>query len=162
MFECESKEFEIKEELEKKRENIKSFDELISFLQDINDNYNSGYGEAPRAIAQAALATAWYLASEFGITNFQAGFVMWDFIKDWMVGDNECGMKLINYDHMLYPKYDYKFEKHLTQDTYNALQKKAEKKLVENEDADGSVRRHWRSIVDGHVPFGYTVVEDCW
>ena len=159
MFECESREFEVKAELEKKREDIKSFDDLISFLQNVKDNYNSCYGEAPRAIAQALLATAWYLASEFGITAFQAGFVMWDFIKDWLFDDNECGMKLIDYDNMLYPQYEYKFEKHLTRSTYEALQKKARENLEKDKIVHPSVREHWQSIADGHVPFGYTVVE---
>ena len=90
MNEIESKEFEVKKTLEKDRENIGSLEELMSYLENVKENYNCGYGEAPRAIAQASLATAWYLAKEFGITGFQAGFVMWDFIRGWMYQNNEC------------------------------------------------------------------------
>ena len=89
MFENAEVEFEVKELLENERKNIKSFDDLVSFLQKVKDNYNTGYGTAPRAIAQAALATAWYLSSEFGITGFQAGFVMWDFITGWKYTNNK-------------------------------------------------------------------------
>ena len=88
-------EFELRDKLKEERENIKSFDELISFLQNVKENCNYGYGAAPRAIAQAALATAWYLSSEFGITGFQASFVMWDFILDWKYRNNKCGLKMI-------------------------------------------------------------------
>lgn len=155
-----SREFEVKEQLEKERKDIKSFNDLVAFLQRVKDNCNTGYGTAPRAIAQAALATAWYLASDFGITGFQAGFVMWDFIIDWQYSSNECGMKIVDYDSMLYPQYDYRFEKTISKDTFEALQKKA-KKLLENKSyTHPNVVNHWQSIVDGNVPFGYVVRED--
>lgn len=152
-----SREFEVKERLEKERKSIKSFGNLISFLWKIKNNYNTGYGTAPRAIAQAALATAWYLSSKFGITGFQASCVMWDFIRDWQYSDNECGMKIINYDDMLYPQYDYKYEKTIDRDTFEALQKAAKKNLEESEYAHPNVINHWKSIVDGSVPFGYII-----
>lgn len=154
-----SREFEVKEQLEKERKDIKSFDDLIAFLQRVKDNCNTGYGTAPRSIAQAALATAWYLASDFGITGFQAGFVMWDFIRDWRYSGNKCGIKIVDYDNMLYPQYDYKFEKTISRDTFIALQEEAKKNLEESEYAHPDVIDHWKSIVDGEAPFGY-VIED--
>ena len=33
---------------------------------------------------------------------------MWEFIKHWNYTDNKTGMKMVNYDDMLYPQYDYK------------------------------------------------------
>ena len=155
-----SREFEVKEQLEKERKDIKSFDDLVNFLQRVKDNCNTGYGAAPRAIAQAALATAWYLASDFGITGFQAGFVMWDFIRDWQYLDNKCGMKLVNYDDMLFPQYDYKFDKTISKDTLEALQKEARKLLEERDYIHPDVRQHWIAIASGGVPFGYDVKED--
>lgn len=121
----ENREFVVEEQLENERKEIKSFDELVSFLQKVKDNCNTGYGTAPRAIAQAALAVVWYLSSDFGITGFQAGFVMWDFIKDWRFSDNECGLKILDYDNMLYPQYEDKYEKIISSDTFEALQKKS-------------------------------------
>lgn len=154
-----SKEFEVKEQLEKERKDIKSFDDLIAFLQRVKDNCNTGYGTAPRAIAQAALATAWYLSSEFGITGFQSGFVMWDFIRDWRYSDNECGMKIVNYDDMLYPQYDYKFAKTISKDTFEALQKKAWN-LYNGGNTHPAVEQHWKSIIHGKVPFGYEIKDE--
>lgn len=156
-IETESREFEVKAQLENERKNIKTFDELISFLQRVKDTCNTGYGTAPRAIAQAALATAWYLSSDFGITGFQASFVMWDFVLDWLYCSNECGLKMVNYDDMLYPQYAYKFEKTISKDTFEALQKTAKKNLEEHNGAHPAVIAHWKSIVDGNVPFGYVV-----
>ena len=141
-----SREFEVKERLEKEREDIKSFDELVAFLQRVKDNCNIGYGTAPRAIAQAALATAWYLSNEFGITGFQAGCVMWDFIRDWSFRGNECGLKIVDYDNMLYPQYKYKFQKTISKNTFEALQKSAKKHLEKSQFATSAVVKHWQSI----------------
>ena len=186
-----SPEFIAKEELQAKRREIgEDFDKLVEFLKDVRDNYNTDYGTAPRAIAQASVATAWYLASVFGITNFQAGFVMWDFIRDWQYRDNECGLKIVDYDLMLYPQYEYKFtEKTISKWQWEALQKKAQKEIdrinetvdsynksqtkgmedfinkegrdwVDTDFCDIRVLNHWKSIVKGKVPFGYRVEND--
>lgn len=152
-------EFEAKETLEKERKNINSFDELVNYIQNIKDNYNIGYGTAPRAIAQATLATAWYLSDVFGITGFQAGCVMWDFVRDWSFHGNECGLKIVDYDNMLYPQCDYKFQKTISRDTFEALQEAAKKRLERSKFAHSDVVKHWQSIVDGNVPFGY-IIED--
>lgn len=152
------REFEIKEQLEKERKDIKSFDDLVAFLQRVKDTCNTGYGTAPRAIAQAALATAWYLSSEFGITGFQAGCTMWDFIRDWSYSDNKCGMRIIDYDNMLFPQYNDKFDKTISKDVFEALQKEAwELYNDETRSAHPSVIKHWESIIHGKVPFGYKI-----
>ena len=81
-------EFVVRDQLIEKRKNIKTFDELVEFLRYIIANCNSGYGIAPRAMAQACLAVAYFLAQQFGITGFQAGFVMWDFMTGWSFTNN--------------------------------------------------------------------------
>ena len=189
--EVKSPEFIAKEELQAKRREIgEDFDKLVEFLKDVRDNYNTDYGTAPRAIAQASVATAWYLASVFGITNFQAGFVMWDFIRDWQYRDNECGLKIVDYDLMLYPQYEYKFtEKTISKWQWEALQKKAQKEIdrinetvesynksqaegmedfinkegrdwVDTDFCNIRVLNHWKSIVEGKVPFGFKVEKE--
>lgn len=157
MFVAKENEFDAKKTLENERKNIDSFDDLVKYIQNIKDNYNIGYGTAPRAIAQAALATAWYLSREFGITRFQAGCVMWDFIRDWSYSHNKCGLKIVDYDNMLYPQYNYKFQKTISLDTYEALQKAAKENLENTEHAHVDVVKHWQSIANGNVPFGYVV-----
>lgn len=153
-------EFELRDDLRERRKNIETFDDLVAFLKHVKDNCNCGYGEAPRAMAQAAVATAWYLAREFGITGFQAGFVMWDFIREWEYRYNKCGLKIVDFDDMLYPQYDYKFEKRISLDTWAAIQNAAKENLEDETYAHPTVREHWQSIVDGKVPFGYIVKEE--
>lgn len=152
-------EFELRDKLKEDRKNIDSFDDLINFLRYVKDNCNYGYGEAPRAMAQASLAVAWYLANEFGITGFQAGCVMWDFIRDWLYPSNECGMLLIDFDNMLYPQYEDNFQKTINHETFEALQEKAKKLLADRKAAHPEVIKHWKSIVAGKVPFGYIIKE---
>lgn len=153
-------EFAMRDELREKRKNIKTFDELVEFLKDVEKNYGDGYGEAPRAIAQACLAVAWYLANRYGITGFQAGCVMWDFISDWMYSNNRCGMKIVDYDDMLYPQYSYKFGRTITTSTWNSIREEAKKRLEDSEYAHPDVIAHWKSIVAGRIPFGYVISDD--
>lgn len=155
-----SNEFVLRDELRERRSNIKTFDDLVAFLKYIENDCNCGYGEAPRAMAQASAAVAWYLADKFGITGFQAGFVMWDFIRDWMYRSNECGMKITDYDNMLYPQYDYKFDKTISPTIWANLQETAKKRLEERDNVHPTVKAHWQSIVDGVVPFGYKVSDE--
>ena len=150
-------EFEMRDLLQQKRKEIKDLDDLIEFLKYVKENCNYDYGVAPRSIAQAALATAWYLSNEFGITGFQSGFVMWDFIRYWNFSNNKCGLKIIDYDEMLYPQYDYKFEKTISKETFEELQKKAEENLKNIKSVHPDVVSHWLSIMDGKVPFGYKI-----
>lgn len=153
-------EFVLQEKLRNMRKEIRSFDELTDFLKYVEENCNCGYGEAPRAMAQAALAVAWYLADRFGITGFQSGFVMWDFIRDWAYSSNKCGLRILDYDNMLYPQYEDKFCKTtINRHTWSALQKEAKERLRDSAYASPTVIRHWESIAKGVVPFGYTVGE---
>ena len=62
-------EFEMRDLLKDKRKSIETFDELIEFLTYIKDNCNYDDGVAPRSIAQASLAVAWYFSNIFGITG---------------------------------------------------------------------------------------------
>lgn len=154
-------ELEFKKELVQKRSEIKNFDDLIEFLKHVKDTGNCGYGEAPRAIAQAALAVAWQLASEFGITGAQAGFVMFDFLRDWQYRHNVSGLKIVDYDKMLFPQYEHDFDKTMMPYTWEALQNEAKSMLEgERENVSPKVVEHWMSIAAGNVPFGYSVKED--
>lgn len=151
-----STEFNTKKELEEKRKHIETFEDLIKYLTDVSNNYNIGYGDAPRAIAQACLAVGYYFAKQFWITGFQAGFVMWDFILGWEKQNNKTALRLIDYDEMLFPQYAYKFEKTISSDIWEAIQKEASE-LLKSGDCCKEVCNHLQSIIDGNVPFGYTV-----
>ncbi len=150
-------EFVVKKELQEKRKQIENFESLIEFLKDVKENYNTGYGEAPRAMAQACLAVGDFLARDFGITGFQASFVMWDFILDWQYSNNKCGLRMVNFDDMLYPQYDHKFAKTISVEQFEKIKEQAKENLEKNEYAHPDVIKHWQSIVNGKVPFGFTI-----
>ena len=139
---------------------VKTIEEFKTFVNHILNDYEHDYGTACHAVAACALAGAWLGCEKEGLTGFQAGFVMWDFIKGWIKSGNTCGMKLVDYDDMLYPQYEYKFEKTISQDTWNHLQEEAKRQLKESGGAHPEVKAHWQNIAMGIVPFGYQVKED--
>ena len=133
---------------------------LNKFVKHMYRDYDHDYGTVVHAVSAAALAAAWAGAKELGITGFQASFVMWDFIQQWMHIGKEVGARIQNFDDMLYPQYEYKYEKTIDKITWENLQKAAKKNLEETTDAHPEVIKHWQSIVDGNIPFGYKIKED--
>ena len=140
-----------------------TFETLPDFMNHVMNDYIHDYGTVCHAVSACALAAAWAAndskGARGGITGFQAAFVMWDFIKQWDYSSNKCGLKIVDYDDMLYPQYDHKFDKTISSNTWEALQERAKELLSENENSivHPDVREHWKSIVNGLVPFGYTV-----
>lgn len=138
-------------------------DTLGQFIDHLMTDYQHDYGTICHAIAAAALA-ATYAADnspQGGITGFQAGFIMWDFIKQWMYPTNTCGLKIVDYDNMLYPQYERHFDKTIPSHTWELLQAQAKELLkTEAHDAHNEVYKHWQSIANGQVPFGYIIEEN--
>ena len=141
-----------------------SMEDLPVFVNHVMNNYVHDYGTACHAVSACAIAAAWASCKAVGLTGFQAGFVMWDFIRHWYKTSNETGMRLIDFDNMLYPQYAHRFDKVIGKDTWECIQQTAEKRLKEYEEKQEPVSirvlEHWKSIVRGEVPFGYEVVED--
>ena len=134
---------------------------LPDFYARMIHGYNHDYGTACHAVAACALAAAWAACRDVGLTGFQAGFVMWDFIRHWMKTGNKCGLKLVDFDNFLFPQYEYKYEKTISSDIWESIQKEAKIRLeTETEMVHPHVRKHWQKIVDGIVPFGYRVIDD--
>ena len=65
---------------------------------------------------------------------------------------------------MLYPGYADHYDKVISEEIWESLQEEAKKKLEQakknKEFASPNVVEHWRSIVDGKVPFGFRVGND--
>ena len=156
-----TEEMNVHEEWYKQVDKIKTAEDLMAFVNHVLNDYNHDYGTACHAAAACALAGAWLGSRAEGITGFQASFVMWLFIRHWQKENNKCGLKLVDYDDMLYPQYGYKYEKVISEGVWESLQKEAKQNL-ETENACPEVVAHWKSIVDGNVPFGYEVKEDIW
>ena len=131
------------------------------FINDVMSMEDLDYNTVVDSVAIAALAGA-YAADNHkngGITGFQASYVMWKFIQNYMFPYNQTGLKLIDFDDMLYPQYDGKFSKTITKDVWQKLQQAAEENLKRPDISSlhSNVVNHWKSIVNGKVPFGYTV-----
>ena len=133
-----------------------TMENLLAFIDKMMNGYIHDYGTACHAVSACAIAAAWAAADKEGITGFQAGFVMWDFIRNWTKTHNECGLKLIDYDEI----YEYKFNRPIRSNNWEHIQAKAKENLERTPDAHPFVIRHWRRIVDGSVPFGYSVSDE--
>lgn len=135
-----------------------TMDTLNSFISHIMNDYEHDYGTVCHAFAACALATIYACdkTEQGGITAFQSSMVMWKIVRQLLYPNNKCGLRMINFDDMLYPQCDYKFDKTINSHSFNTLQNEA-KKLLEKDSAHPHVIAHWQSIVDGAVPFGYKI-----
>jgi hypothetical protein len=133
-----------------------TLESLPEFLSHLANNYVHDYGTICHAVAASALAAAYAMNASpaGGITGFQAGCIMWEFIQKWM--NYKSPLKLIDYGNMLYPQYKNKFDKTISKETWEYLQKEASKLLAEsNEITSPNVINHWKAITEGVIPFGY-------
>lgn len=133
---------------------------IDKFIEELHANYEHDYGTVCYAMAAAAVQAArrFNKGDQGGITGFQAGAVMWEFVKRFM--HIEGPMRLVQYNDMLYPQYFNKFDQTISVDIWKSLQAKAMENMVKagnNSSTHPDVLAHWKSIVEGHVPFGYVV-----
>lgn len=138
---------------------IETIEEFSAFAKELLEETEHDYGTVCHAIGALAIAAGWMGSHIQGITGFQAGFVMWDFIKQWNFRTNKCGLRIINYDDMLYPQFRDEFEKTLPADRFKIMQKVAAEHLA-NGKMHPAVEQHMRNIVAGVVPFGYTLTDE--
>lgn len=142
---------------------IKSIDDLPEVCHKILDGYFHTYSTIVDAIGACCIAAAWAAdrSEHGGISVFQAGCVMWYFIRNYMYRNNKVGLKITDYDDMLFPQNADKFEKTIPRHIFESLQKAAEEKLAkDNGYAHPNVVEHWINITEGEVPFGYKIEED--
>lgn len=126
---------------------------IDDFMNRLIYNYQHDYGTVVHAMACCALAAvhAFDKSEQGGITGFQAGAVVWQFIEGWM-GESRVGRQLLDLEDMLYPQNEEQFTT-ISPRAFALLQDEARKILT---DGNGSeyVRQHLESIVAGTVPFG--------
>lgn len=140
---------------EAKKQTLETLPAFMKKILDEPQDYNS----IVEAVAACAVGAAWAAdhSDKGGITGFQGSCVMWRFVQYWMFLQDSCGLRLIDYDDMLYPQYEDKFTKKIiNKETWEAMQKKATELWHEGGGTE-RVRNHWRSIMEGNVPFGYKV-----
>ena len=137
------------------KQTLETLPAFMEMLAEFQHDYNT----APYAITAAALGASWAMdkTPHCGITGFQAGCIMWEYIQNWNFNYKNKPLRMINYDEMLYPMYDYKFTT-IDIRTWKWVQERA-KELYNDGNcvACDSVIDHWKSIINGKVPFGYTI-----
>lgn len=149
---------EYKDYIYEKADKVKTKEQLDELLNEVTNYEELDYGKIIYAISGCMLATANYIDNSEvgGITGFQASFIGWEMVEKF-INKSKIGMKLVDYENMLYPQYKEHFQKIISQDAWKSLQKQAEINLKESPNADPKVIKHWNSIVRGKVPFGYKV-----
>lgn len=127
------------------------------FFRKLTEDFDHDYGTICHAIAAAAVgvANAVNRSPAGGITGFQVGAVMWEFIRVWQGIDGP--VRLVQYDDLLFPQMAHKFTA-ISAETWKHIQDKARENLRgSNEFAHPDVIAHWKSIAAGQVPFGLTI-----
>lgn len=137
---------------------------LPYFMDHLLNDYQHDYGTICKAIA-ACGAAAMYAANhteQGGITGFQASCINWEILKAWGEFKTHTGARLINFDNMIYPQYEHKFDKIISKETWEAIQKYAKENLLEEKgyDLHPEVKAHMESIVAGNIPFGYEIKDE--
>lgn len=149
----------LQDEWFKKAESMKP-DDFPEFFRELTEDYEHDYGTVCHAMAAIGLAAMWAFnkseGARGGITGFQAGCVMWEVIRHMNYEDNKCGLRLLNMDDLLYPQYEHKFRS-ISSNTWEAVQEEAQKRLSERGTAHPNVVAHWKSIVNGKIPFGLRI-----
>ena len=135
---------------------------LPAFLSKLAEQDHS-YSSICYATAAAALAAATAIdhSPRGGLTGFQAGAIMWEFTTAWL--SIQGPSRMLRYEHMLYPQHEHDFARSIPRSTWDWIRGRARDLLEQREDQShtaGSVLAHWRSIVEGVVPFGYSVSEE--
>ena len=133
-----------------------TMDTLPVFLKELAE-FNHDYNTICYALGAGATATAWALnrTPNGGITGFQAGAVMWEFMKAW--NHIEAPARLLQTRDMLYPQNSDKFNT-ISVESWEWLRAEAKKRLEgSHERAHPNVVAHWQSIRDGQIPFGYSI-----
>ena len=135
--------------------------ELIEFIKVIKSQDHT-YDTIVHA-CYAAMKAAFNVVNkgpQGGISGFQAGFIGWMAVQDFMSFSKDAPLRILDYSNLLFPQYSDKFEKTINQETWDQLQKKAKENLTKNiEHTNGRVLAHWQSIADGNLPFGFQVKE---
>lgn len=109
-----------------------TLEELPAFLKDLTEQYEHDYGTICHAVAIAAIATAWAVdrSPQGGITGFQAGCIMWEFIREWNFSSNKTGLKIVDYDNFLYPQYSDLFDKTIPESVWEVIKKEAQANIL--------------------------------
>lgn len=142
-----------KEMREMKTPKIDSARKLAKFINKLIKQ-DHDYGTCVYAMSIGAEAAFRFVAGKLVVTGFQASCADLDFIKRIR---HLTVFRITDYEQMLYPQYAEEFDKTITSTTFDWLRGEAIKKLSDPNCGSPECRAHWQSIINGEIPFGYTI-----
>ena len=120
-------------------------DTLPEFVRHLVENYQHDYGTICHAITAAGLAGKYAVENSptGGITGFQAGCCMWGIVRQWSYKNNKCGLRILDFDKLLYPQYENMFKSiSISKDSLEMVRKEAAARIAEH---NKSVK-DWRTV----------------
>lgn len=128
---------------------------LQKFIDHLANDYNHSYGTYAHSAAAAAYATANALAKKFGLTGFQWGYTGMEIVGRMLCPHNKSGIRLLDYDDLLYPQYEDRFLEHkISEESAEELKKEAQKLIDEHRAGMVApvVLKWWEKIAKGEFP----------
>ena len=120
------------------------------FVKKLTSGYEHDFGTSLRALACIVNATIRFYGG--GLTNMQASYLMWQIIRTTFGKKDKLGLKLIEFEWLLYPQLLYRFDTIINDETHQKLIELAKEKIVANPKASEEVIEHWKKIMTGWLP----------
>lgn len=125
-------------------------EELLEVIRNVIKYEGNSYGTAARALTIVAEAAFNYIANVFGVSNFQASFAQLGFII--RMRHIKSGIKILNYDDLLYPQYLERFRitpEQCIKENASWLKEQAKQKLEKEDNlAAERVVEHWKFLAN--------------
>lgn len=133
-------------------------DRLPEFLRRMLISKPDGHDGILHALVAGALATVVAMSKAYAapIDEANADKLMYRFISRWrgITGP----IRLLRFEHMLYPAFKQGFEPVISADTWAWLQDEAARKLIKAKAPRVEWKWHWQRIAqEKEVPFGWKV-----
>jgi len=146
-----SKEFkEIEKGWYKEIDTLTSQAKFNNFVKKLTSGYEHDFGTSLRALACIVNATIRFYGG--GLTNMQASFLMWQIIRTTFNKKDKLGLKMLEYEWLLYPQLLYRFDFVIDDDTHKKLIDLAKENLVKSPNAVKEVKEHWEKLASGWLP----------
>ena len=144
-----------------KARNINNPDELAEFARYLFCKQEHTYDSAVHAVSALAIAGAWFGSRIEGITSFQASYVKFDFIREFNHIGTRVGLKVVDYDDLIYPQHTDDFiGVKIKERIWRSLQQACKRELSNHDSGCWAVREWWKDVCNGVIPDDIIVVSD--
>lgn len=136
---------------------------LQKFLDHLKNDYEFDYGTSARATAAAAFATANAFAGYIGLTGFLWGCAAKDILGKMCFPNNKLGYRIVDYDNLLYPQYEYNFVGcRISASGAESLRREAQANIDESNGRGihPDVMAWWKRLAKGDFPHWLHIVKE--